>query len=48
MSALIECGANLHVRDSDGNDALQIATRNGYFEIASILECDGADLDMWE
>jgi ankyrin repeat protein len=44
--AWIDCGADLHARNSNGVNALQIAIRKGYSSVASILKENGADLDM--
>lgn len=43
---LLECGANIHVRDSSGRTPLMVAAWFGHFDIVKLLIAKGAPIDV--
>lgn len=42
---MLEKGLDINSKDADGNTALHIATKLGYYDIATVLLKNGADFE---
>ncbi len=45
VSNMLEKGAEINLKDADGNTALHIATKLGYYDIATVLLKNGANFE---
>lgn len=48
VELLIQHGANVNIKDSDGVTPLVIATRNKFYTVLEVLLRNGANMNLWD